>query len=143
MKRLIIVVPITILLIASSAATAWYLINKGAGNAKQEQVLADQSEENDLLDIKKALANKHGWDENKVDIVLQKRIGDYATGAVGGKTLQDGGGVWFAAKVNGEWKIVWDGKGSVMCSDLIDYPEYPSELIAECYNLKTGKIVER
>lgn len=143
MKKVIFIVPVAILLIAGSAATAWYLINNKDDNTSQEQATEEQSQDDDLATIKSLLAAKHGWDESKIDIVLQKRVGDYATGGAGGKTPQDGGGIWFAAKKNGEWNIVWDGNGSVMCSDLVEFPDYPSELIAECYDLRTGKIVNR
>ena len=52
-------------------------------------------------------------------------------------------GIWFAAKVGGVWELVWDGNGSIYCSDLVNYPDYPIDMIPECYDEIEGKIVNR
>jgi hypothetical protein len=54
-----------------------------------------------------------------------------------------GGGIYFAVKVNGEWKIVADGNGVISCDSLKDYPDYPNTLIPACYQGPEGKIVKR
>ena len=66
--------------------------------------------------------------------------GNYAKGmaSVGG-----GGAVWFAAKVNGTWKLVFIGNGTVQCSDLISYPNFPNTMIPECWDAVNQKNVTR
>ena len=56
---------------------------------------------------------------------------------------EGGGGRWFAAKVNGLWKLVWDGNGIIKCSDLADYPEFPVSMIPECFDEASDKLVKR
>ncbi|MDP3987761.1 MAG: hypothetical protein Q8P80_01315 [Candidatus Levybacteria bacterium] len=90
--------------------------------------------------IKQTLAAKHGSDANTLNISVSKIQGDYAQG---GATEQGGGGMWFAAKVNGSWKLVWDGNGVILCSDLTAYPNFPTDMIPECYDQTTQKIVKR
>jgi hypothetical protein len=90
--------------------------------------------------IKQALVAKHGPTANSLTVTVSKIIGDYSSG---GASASDGGGMWFGAKVNNLWKLVWDGNGTIECSDLINYPNYPNSLIPECYNSSTDKLVKR
>ena len=90
--------------------------------------------------IKEALAAKHGSNADSLNISVSQIQADYASG---GATDQGGGGMWFAAKVNGAWKLVWDGNGSILCSDLTAYPNFPSSMIPECWNEQTQKLITR
>ncbi len=90
--------------------------------------------------IKQALVAKHGSTANNLTVTVSKIIGDYSSG---GASASDGGGMWFGAKVNNQWKLVWDGNGTIDCQDLVNYPNYPTSLIPECYNFKTDKSVKR
>ena len=90
--------------------------------------------------IKQALVAKHGDSANELTISVSKIVGDYASG---GASASGGGGMWFAAKVNGEWKLVWDGNGVILCQDLVTYPNFPASLISECYDQKTNKSIKR
>jgi hypothetical protein len=91
--------------------------------------------------IKEALVKKHGQSANDLVITVSKIVGDYSQG--GAAVPNMGGGMWFAAKVNGTWQLVWDGNGNILCDDLKDYPDFPVSLIPECYNQNTSKIVKR
>lgn len=93
--------------------------------------------------IKEALVEKNDWDPNEISVTISKSDGTYATGGAGSNTPGPGGGIWFAKKVDGNWEIVWDGNGVVMCTDMIGYEDYPTELIPECYNQETGKMMTR
>ncbi len=93
--------------------------------------------------IKAALVTKNNWEADEIAITIAKNDGEYATGGVGATTPQSGGGIWFAAKVDDEWQIVWDGNGVVMCEDLTDYADFPIELIPECYDSTQAVMVER
>jgi hypothetical protein len=90
--------------------------------------------------IKDALVTEHGSDANALNITVSKIKGDYASGDA---STQGGGGIWFATKVNGTWKLVWDGNGSIQCSSLAAYPNFPTDMIPECWNDKTQAVVKR
>jgi hypothetical protein len=87
--------------------------------------------------IKTALVAEHGSQASSLNITVSKIEGDYASGAA---SEQGGGGMWFAAKVNGIWKLVWDGNGMILCSSLTSYPSYPADMIPECWNDKTESV---
>lgn len=90
--------------------------------------------------IKQALVAKHGSSANELTITVSKIEGGYASG---GASASAGGGMWFAAKVNGSWKLVWDGNGTISCNDIAPYPQFPTDMIPECWNETTQKIVKR
>lgn len=91
--------------------------------------------------IEKALFDKNKWQEaDNITIQISTNNGTYASGTV---TALGGGGYFFAAKVNGTWKIVADGNGMILCSNLTNYPEFPKTLIPECYDSTTSKLVKR
>jgi hypothetical protein len=51
--------------------------------------------------------------------------------------------MWFAAKVEGKWTLVYDGNGIILCSEVAPYPDFPKTMIPECWDGKTNKIVVR
>lgn len=91
-------------------------------------------------DIRQALVAKHGNTANESTITVFKIVGNYSSG---GASASGGGGMWFAAKVNDAWQLVWDGNGVILCSDLTSYPGFPVSLIPECYDDSTNKSVKR
>ena len=93
-----------------------------------------------LAAVKKALVAKKGSDFLSLSYSIKKVEGNYASGMVNGS---GGGGMWFSAKVNGTWVIVSDGNGVTLCSDLTPYPDFPKDMIPECWNTATNKIVTR
>jgi hypothetical protein len=90
--------------------------------------------------VQAALVAEHGQDAASLNVTVSKVEGLYAQGGASG---QGGGGMWFAAKVNGIWKLVWDGNGQINCSDLTAYPAFPKDMISECWDTATNKIVTR
>lgn len=97
--------------------------------------------ENDNELIKQALFKKNGWpDDGSITIKVSTNDGKYASGTA---SSQGGGGYFYAAKVNGNWEIVADGNGVILCSSLTKYPDFPKSLIPECYDSTTGKTVKR
>lgn len=83
---------------------------------------------------------KHGSDFTDLNYSIKKVEGDYASGSVSGS---GGGGMWFAAKVNGNWVIVTDGNGVTLCSDITPYPAFPKDMIPECWDASANKNVIR
>lgn len=47
-----------------------------------------------------------------------------------------------AAKVNGTWKLIWDGNGTISCASIDPY-NFPVSMVPECWNETTGKSVKR
>ena len=90
--------------------------------------------------VKEGLVEKHGSDAASLNVTVSKIVGDYATG---GAASQAGGGMWLAAKVNGIWKLVWDGNGTISCSSLDPYPAFPVSLVSECWDTVTNSLKTR
>ena len=85
-----------------------------------------------LSQVKQALLDKNGWDPSTVEITLDSvESSKYAKGAVR-DVPAGGGGLWFAALVDGKWQIVWDGNGVIDCPSLDPYPDFPASMIAQC-----------
>jgi hypothetical protein len=109
-------------------------------SASASAVIKEDDNKVILAAVKAALIAKHGSDFSDLDYSISKVEGNYASGSVGG---EGGGGMWFATKVNGNWVIVWDGNGTILCSDLALYPNLPKDMIPECWDASTEKNVIR
>lgn len=90
--------------------------------------------------IKKYIALKHGSNEDSLTLTVSKIEGNYAQGGV---SDEGGGGMWFAAKEDSVWKLVWDGNGVIECTDISLYPDFPTSMIPECYDSPTQNSVQR
>ncbi len=90
--------------------------------------------------VKAGLVAEHGADAASMAITVSTLTGDYAKGMA---SAGAGGGIWFAAKENGTWHLVWDGNGIIDCTSLVPYPAFPTSLIPECYNTATQKPIIR
>lgn len=97
--------------------------------------------ENLKVAVKKALIEKHGQSAQSLVISVTQVIGNYAKGMVNDSGA--GGGIWFAAKTNGEWTLVWDGNGIIVCKAFSKYPDFPSELIPQCFDEARQKMITR
>lgn len=89
-----------------------------------------------------ALSQKNNWDASRVELHVLSVEGDYAKGDVKFKD-ELGGGLWFAAKVNNTWKIVYDGNGIIMCDQLKDYPNFPKDMIPSCFDKESDQLITR
>jgi hypothetical protein len=90
--------------------------------------------------VQAGLVAEHGPDAASMSVTISKVEGDYAKGMAGGT---GGGGIWFAAKANGVWKLVWDGNGIITCSDISAYPAFPADMIPQCWDTATQKSITR
>lgn len=99
-------------------------------------------EENSVLEdvVGKSISQKSGVNQDSLIISVSTIEGNYAKGMVSDKTS---GGIWFAAKVDGVWKLVWDGNGIIKCSDLSLYPDFSSNLIPECFDDAKQSMINR
>lgn len=104
-------------------------------------VTSTQSDEEKLkAAVKAGLIAEHGQDAASMTVTVSTADGDYAKGMV---SEQGGGGIWFAAKTSGVWKLVWDGNGIIDCSVLTPYPNFPTNMIPECYDSANSKMLTR
>ncbi|MCL4389869.1 MAG: hypothetical protein M1484_00810 [Patescibacteria group bacterium] len=90
--------------------------------------------------IPKYIAAKHGGSASSLEVSVSKIDGDFAKGMV---SDQGGGGLWFAAKEDGLWKLVWDGNGMIQCSTFSLYPNFSTSLVPECWDDNTQAMVKR
>jgi len=89
----------------------------------------DQSDE---TTIKLLFAEKYHKSVSKINLIIEKRTEKYVRGGVqflDDKGASGGGGNFFAAKIDNQWSLVFDGNGSFSCKDLkiYDFPENMQE----------------
>jgi len=90
--------------------------------------------------VKASEVARVGADANASTYTVSQIQGNYARGMA---SASGGGAIWFAAKVNGTWKLVFIGNGSVQCSQLVNYPNFPNTMIPECWDAVNQKNVTR
>lgn len=90
--------------------------------------------------IKSALITKYGQNAGDLKVSVSKIEGEYAQGTV---SENGGGGGWFAARLNGFWTLVWDGNGQIDCVDISPYPQFPTDMIPECWDASANKLIIR
>ncbi len=90
--------------------------------------------------IKIALIKKYGTNASDMEVTVSEVDGEYAKGMV---TEEGGGGMWFAARLNGTWTLVWDGNGIITCDDISPFPKFPAKMIPECWDTSTQKLITR
>lgn len=90
--------------------------------------------ENDIKEIKNEVSQRDGIPIGEmifsIDNTNSKSGSGLASGNIG-RTNEAGGGKWFAARINSQWKIVWTGNGLPECSDIAKY-NLPKEFL-NCY----------
>lgn len=89
--------------------------------------------------VRAGLIAEHGAGAAGMTITVSKIVGNFAQG---GASDQGGGGMWFAAKVNGVWKLAWDGNGTISCTSVNPY-NFPTSMIPECWNDATQTNIKR
>lgn len=95
----------------------------------------------DLAAIMKALLiKKYGPNASNMNVTVSLVEGEYAKGMV---TENGGGGMWFAARQNGTWTLVWDGNGIITCEEISPFPNFPVSMIPSCWDKASDKTVTR
>lgn len=79
--------------------------------------------------IKKIFIEKYPQYSQTISIIINLETTDHARGSVSFVSGEPGG-IWLAAKINGEWQVVHDGNGQIPC-DLSKYG-FPSEMLVDC-----------
>ena len=112
-----------------------------APQAATSTVSTTQNDQQDLVAaIKLGLVAEHGQDAANDTISVSIIEGLYAKGMA---NSTGGGGIWFAAKTSGNWKLIWDGNGIIDCGVLTSYPNFPTSLIPSCFDTTSNKLLTR
>ena len=80
-------------------------------------------------DIQKLLVSKYPKYASSLTVNVEQETENHARGSIN-FTSDQPGGIFLAAKVDGQWQIVFDGNGQIPCS-LSQYG-FPSEMLADC-----------
>lgn len=103
-------------------------------NTNSQDSPSNISEDNKAEAIKNLFVAKYGKKAEDISLTFSQETDDFARGGV--KFSQPGGegpgGNFLAAKVDGQWKLVFDGNGGFACSELQKY-NFPEEMVVGCY----------
>lgn len=122
------------------------LSNNQPVSAAETEVATEAAESSEAAieaAVRSDIVEKQGSDPADLEISVERVEGDYAQGLVRERSSMVGGAGWFAAKIDGDWELVWDGNGTVLCEDLVAYPDFPTNLIPDCYDPISGQMIER
>jgi len=127
-----------------SAGYSWCEVKNKCLRTWEEPCVSDLENLEDLQTaIKEQIVAKRGASAQNLEITVAKIEGDYAQGGARPSDGEGGGGMWFAARVDGKWQLVWDGNGIIECSDLQDYPDFSNSMIPDCYDSQQQDLVNR
>ena len=109
--------------------------------AVKEETTVQLPVKSDKEMISEAMATKYNKPVADADLTINENDSQYAQGLVkfAGEIA---GGWWLAAKTSGDWVIVADGNGVVMCSDIAPY-NFPTSMVPECWDETTQTNVTR
>lgn len=94
-----------------------------------------------LEQIKEAFAKKYSKPLAEVEVTISKNTGTHASGGV--KFAGEiGGAMWLGYNDEGKWIIVHDGQGTIPCSAIEPY-NFPTDMVPECWDEATSKLIER
>jgi len=138
-KKTIIIIIIAIIVIVAGYGVYRYLgsIPASEEEDKEEPVVSKEEA------IKNLFAEKYDKEVSEITISITQETENYIKGGV---EFQPGGpgnlGGFLAAKVDGEWELVYDGNGVIFCS-LIEPYNFPVDMVIECYDEEAEKPKDR
>jgi len=107
-----------------------------------EPPLPPGHEMNDEEAIKQALLAKLGWNEAKIAFTVGRMDENFAEGGVNEVNAEAGGGMWLAAKDNGQWVIYHHGQDYPPC-DIVNAYNVPPDWVQYCWDESSGNAIER
>lgn len=135
MKKIIIIIVLIILAVAGYFVYRVYFSPVCCAPEREDASLYRENA------LKTLFAEKYKRDFSEITIEIHKEDGDYVLGGVTFGEEGFGGG-FLAVKDDGYWKLVYDGNGSIPCSDIEPY-EFPVDMVPECYDQENDKVIER
>lgn len=94
-----------------------------------------------VKEVKTIFSKKYQKPYDSVLITIDKRTDNHTFGSVA-YIEEDGGSIWFGAKVKNNWEVVYDGTQIIPCTIANDY-EFPETFVPECQDVTTSKIIKR
>jgi hypothetical protein len=97
------------------------------GYPKDDKLLLPESA---AAEIAQLLADKHQKKFSEISVTVDQESENHIRGSVQFQPVNEpGNGGWFlAAKVNGNWKLVFDGNGTPFCDEIASY-NFPADMI--------------
>jgi len=103
----------------------------------QEEVNQDSSAEattdQTVEAIKMLFAQKYDQAVEKIEVTINQQTDNHIRGMVKMGAEPGDSGMFLAAKVAEEWKLVYDGNGSILCS-LVEEYDFSEEMVIDCYD---------
>lgn len=82
--------------------------------------------------IKQLFAKKYNKPLSEITVTISQQDENHARGSVlYGQPGAGEGGNYLAAKVNGNWQLVYDGNGQISCT-LVESYNFPAAMISDC-----------
>jgi inhibitor of cysteine peptidase len=107
-------------------------IEVGCGQANQSIAHLLSTEEA----IRQLLAEKHNTKPSLIIVGVDQEAENHARGGVSFGEPGIGGGLFLAAKVDGQWRLIFDGNGAISC-EKVRYYKFPEEMINDCAETQT------
>ena len=112
------------------------------GEHPPEEPPPPDHEMNDEEAIKQALLAKLGWNEATMAFTVGRMDENFAEGGVNEVNAEGGGGMWLAAKDNGQWVIYHHGQDYPPC-DIVNAYNVPPDWVQYCWDESSGNAIER
>jgi hypothetical protein len=131
MKKYIWLGLAVIVLGLSGCTLVKYSNNTVTNNTVDNQVTDTSADE---IAIKQLFVDQYSTEAERPEVKIEKLVGSTARGGI---TFKDdsgeavSGAYFFAAKVDGTWKIVLSGNGQISCATLAPY-NFPADMITDC-----------
>jgi hypothetical protein len=110
-------------------------------SASQKRSPSMNPEDALIFDISGDFAKKYNKPRENIILTIDKQTDKHAVGSVQFKN-EFGGGLWFAANVDGVWKLAYDGQ-QIMTCDVAEQYNFPNTIVEQCYDLETNEAVVR
>jgi LAS superfamily LD-carboxypeptidase LdcB len=131
-RRQYIIVGVALVVVALAVWLIIKFINKPAAttpNANQAVSVEKISYKDELTMLQDLFAQKLGQTKENINIQIAREDNTHIKGIVA--VENDYEGIFLAARVDGEWSIVWDGKGKYTCASIKSY-NFPGAMIDDC-----------
>lgn len=91
--------------------------------------------------LRQLFAKKYNHPVSDAIVTISKQDPTHISGGI--KFQGEMAGGWFlAAKTGGNWVIVQDGNGTIDCATIAPY-NFSSDMVPECWDEKTQKLIKR
>jgi hypothetical protein len=113
----------------------------------REQNTRPESNEQVTGQITLFFSQKYDKPTEEISVTVSEMTNDHARGYVGFLNTSAGedefnepsGGLFLATRIDGNWTVIFDGSGIVVC-EVIDPYNFPEDMIGECWSDATGQL---